>query len=47
MGYSADNHYATSTLDAIKARDVASISAPDCVLFLWATVPMPPRKPTA
>jgi N6-adenosine-specific RNA methylase IME4 len=33
-------HYATSELDAIKKRDVPSISAKDCVLFLWATVPM-------
>jgi N6-adenosine-specific RNA methylase IME4 len=33
-------HYATSELDAIKNRDVPSISAKDCVLFLWATVPM-------
>jgi N6-adenosine-specific RNA methylase IME4 len=39
----ADNHYPTSTLDAIKSRDVASISAPDCVLFLWATAPMLPE----
>jgi N6-adenosine-specific RNA methylase IME4 len=40
---SADNHYQTSSLDEIKKRDVASISAPDCVLFLWATVPMLPQ----
>jgi len=37
---SADNHYPTSALEAIKARDVASIAADDAVLFLWATVPM-------
>lgn len=37
---SADNHYPTSPLEAIKARDVASIAAQDCVLFLWATVPI-------
>ncbi len=36
---SADNHYPTSPLAAIKALDVGSIAAPDCVLFLWATVP--------
>jgi hypothetical protein len=41
---SADNHYQTSSLDEIKKRDLASISAPDCVLFLWATVPMLPRR---
>jgi len=37
---SADNHYDTSPLDEIKRRNVPSISAPDCALFLWATVPM-------
>jgi N6-adenosine-specific RNA methylase IME4 len=36
----ADNHYATSELEEIKARNVPSIAADDCVLFLWATVPM-------
>ena len=40
---SADNHYPTSPLDKIKQRDVASISADDAVLFLWATVPMLPQ----
>jgi N6-adenosine-specific RNA methylase IME4 len=40
---SADNHYTTSSLDAIKARDVPSIAANDCALFLWATVPMLPQ----
>jgi len=40
---SAENHYPTSSLDDIKARDVPSISAPDAVLFLWATVPMLPQ----
>ncbi len=39
----ADNHYPTSVLEVIKARDVASISAKDCVLFLWATTPMLPH----
>ena len=39
----ADNHYPTSPLDEIKARDVASIAADDCVLFLWATAPMLPQ----
>jgi N6-adenosine-specific RNA methylase IME4 len=32
----ADNHYPTSDLNVIKARDVASIAADDCVLFLWS-----------
>jgi N6-adenosine-specific RNA methylase IME4 len=40
MDRAPENHYATSPLRAIKDRDIASISADDCVLFLWATVPM-------
>ena len=40
---SADNHYETSPLEAIKDRDVASIAAPNSALFLWATVPMLPQ----
>lgn len=40
---SADNHYPTSCLDVIKERDVPSIAADDCVLFLWATAPMLPH----
>ncbi|PWJ88408.1 N6-adenosine-specific RNA methylase IME4 [Mesorhizobium loti] len=40
MDRAADNHYPTSSLDAIMARDVASIAADDCILFLWATAPM-------
>lgn len=43
MDRAADNHYPTSDLDVIKARPVASIAAPDCVLFLWATAPMMPQ----
>jgi DNA (cytosine-5)-methyltransferase 1 len=43
MDRAADNHYPTSTHAEIKALDVASIAAPDCVLFLWATVPMLPQ----
>jgi N6-adenosine-specific RNA methylase IME4 len=40
---SPENHYPTSDLETIKARDVPSIAADDCVLFLWATVPMLPH----
>jgi N6-adenosine-specific RNA methylase IME4 len=40
---SPENHYPTSELEVIKARGVASIAADDCVLFLWATVPMLPQ----
>jgi N6-adenosine-specific RNA methylase IME4 len=43
MDRAADNHYSTSLLDVIKERDVPSIAADDCVLFLWATVPMLPQ----
>lgn len=42
MDRSADNHYPTSDTKTIMARDVASIAADDCVLFLWATAPMLP-----
>ena len=40
MDRAADNHYPTSELAEIKARGVPAIAADDCVLFLWATVPM-------
>lgn len=42
MDRSADNHYPTSVTDEICARPVHDIAADDCVLFLWATVPMLP-----
>ena len=44
MDRAADNHYPTSALEVIKSRDVASIAADDCVLFLWATAPMLPLR---
>ena len=37
---SPENHYPTSVLAEIAARDVPSISAPDCALFLCATPPL-------
>lgn len=37
---SAERHYQTMTLDAIKALPVTELAAPDCALFLWATAPM-------
>lgn len=43
MDRAADNHYPTSVASVIAERDVAAIAAPDCVLFLWATVPMLPQ----
>jgi len=42
MDRAADNHYPTSGTDEICARPVADITADDCALFLWATVPMLP-----
>lgn len=42
MDRAADNHYPTSVTEAICERPVADIAADDCVLFLWATVPMLP-----
>ena len=42
MDRAADNHYPTSATDIIAARPVNDIAADDCVLFLWATVPMLP-----
>ena len=42
MDRAADNHYPTSATEVIAARPVANIAADDCVLLLWATVPMLP-----
>lgn len=42
MDRAAENHYPTSSTEVIAQRDVASIAADDCVLFLWATAPMLP-----
>ncbi|MFA5897902.1 MAG: MT-A70 family methyltransferase [Hyphomicrobium sp.] len=43
MDRAADNHYPTSSLDALKAREVGGIAAADCALLMWATVPMLPQ----
>ncbi|MCB9993097.1 MAG: S-adenosylmethionine-binding protein [Hyphomicrobiaceae bacterium] len=43
MERSAQNHYPTSTLEAIKARGVPDVIATDAALFLWATVPLLPE----
>jgi N6-adenosine-specific RNA methylase IME4 len=37
---SADNHYPTSCTEVIASRDVPSIAAEDCVLWLWVPAPM-------
>lgn len=39
MDRAAANHYPTSPTEIIAQRDVPSIAATDCVLFLWATAP--------
>ena len=36
---SAERHYDTSPLDAIKALPVAALAAKDCALFMWAVWP--------
>ena len=43
MDRAADNHYPTSCTKVIAERDVPSISAKDCALFLCATAPMLPH----
>jgi N6-adenosine-specific RNA methylase IME4 len=43
MDRAADNHFPTSPIENIEARDVESIAADDCALFLCATVPMLPQ----
>jgi N6-adenosine-specific RNA methylase IME4 len=40
MDRAPENHYPTTRTDEIAARDIGSIAADDCVLFLWATAPM-------
>ena len=42
MDRAPDNHYPTTATEEIMNRDVGSIAADDCVLFLWATAPMMP-----
>lgn len=41
MDRAADNHY--PTMDVTEIAKLAIPAAPDCVLFLWATVPMLPE----
>ncbi len=41
MDRAPENHYPTMTLDKIEALQIPA--ADDCVLFLWATVPMLPE----
>lgn len=43
MDRSAGNHYPEMETDAIKALPVPDVTAKNCVLFMWATVPMLPE----
>lgn len=38
-----ERHYATMSLDAIKALPVGQLAASDCVLFMWAVDPLLPQ----
>ena len=40
---SAERHYPTQTLDAIKRVPVKKLAADDCVLMLWAVLPQIPE----
>lgn len=40
MDRSAENHYPTSTLEELKARNVSALAADNCAYFLWVTGPM-------
>lgn len=39
MGRSAENHYPTMGIDAIKGLPVGELADKDCALFLWVTFP--------
>ena len=38
-----EKHYPTMELDEIKALPVKVLADKDCILFLWATLPMIPE----
>ncbi len=40
LGRSAENHYPTMTIEDIQNLPVAEMSAKDCVLFMWITIPL-------
>jgi N6-adenosine-specific RNA methylase IME4 len=40
MRRSAERHYDTMTLDEIGAYPIANFASPNCVLLMWATVPL-------
>lgn len=39
QGRSAESHYPTMSIEAIRALPVSEIAAPDCALFMWVTFP--------
>lgn len=39
QGRSAESHYPTMDIEAIRALPVAELAAPDCTLFMWVTFP--------
>lgn len=39
LGRSAESHYSTMNLEAIKALPIQNLADKDCVLFLWVTFP--------
>ena len=39
QGRSAESHYPTMSIDAIKALPVSDLAAKDCALFMWITFP--------
>ena len=39
IGRSAENHYPTMKVEAIRAMPVETLAAKDCALFMWATFP--------
>jgi N6-adenosine-specific RNA methylase IME4 len=43
-GRSAERHYETMSWEELFALDVASLAAPNCVLFHWITWPTLPRQ---
>jgi N6-adenosine-specific RNA methylase IME4 len=40
MGRAAERHYDTMTLEEIMAYPITAFAASDCVLLMWATVPL-------
>jgi N6-adenosine-specific RNA methylase IME4 len=39
---SADNHYPTLDIEALRALNMPSLMAKDCAMFMWATMPLLP-----